>query len=158
MNELILLLKDIKDKWGAGTVNAILKKIDSYPIKWKGTLRRSVSYSQKDDLDGDITFNMADYGKFIDDGVNGTQVPRGSEYSFRGNYKGVAFHLTSWANSKGINRYAAARSIQRKGIKPRPFFNSVIESRVEGLGEAITDGMAEYMDKSITNINNEPTQ
>jgi hypothetical protein len=150
MNEqLIILIKQIKDRWGEGTVQAIIKKIDSYPIKWRGTLRRSISYEQQDTLDGDIDVFMADYGRFIDEGVNGTTTSRGSEFSFRGKYKGTAYHLTQWANSKGLNRFAVARSIQKKGVKPRPFFGSVIENRIPVLGEMITEGMAEWMENNI---------
>lgn len=150
-DQLILFLKQIKDEWGAGTVQAIIKKLDSYPIKWKGTLRRSISYSQEDDLDGNIEFNMADYGKFIDEGVNGSRSVYTTAYSFRGNYGGMAYHLTEWANSKGINRYAAARSIQKKGIKPRPFFKSVVESRATDLGQSITDGMRDWAENNLGN-------
>ena len=69
--DLKTIIEAASDQWGRETVAAILKKIDSIPIKWKGTLRRSVSYEQ----DGtDISFNMADYGKFIDEGVSGTEI------------------------------------------------------------------------------------
>lgn len=152
MEELTKLLIEVQDQWGAETVKAILKKLDSYPIKWRGTLRRSVSYAQKE-TSGEIDFLMADYGKFIDEGVNGTLVQRNSPYSFRGNIPGTAYYLKEWATAKGINPYAAATSIQRKGIKPRPFFNDVIESRIDTLGEAILAAQQEYLDKTINNLN-----
>lgn len=156
MNELIQILLDVKDKWGQETVQAIIKKIDSYPIRWQGTLRRSISYEQDDTLDGDITFNMADYGKFIDEGVNGSRSVYTTAYQFKGNYKGTAYHLTSWANSKGLNRYAVARSIQKKGIKPRPFFNSVIQQRVDkDLPKLIETAYNDYLNKSIEDFNND---
>ena len=150
MEELVKLLAEVQDKWGEETVKAIIKKLDSYPIKWQGTLRRSVSYSQKQS--GDIEFLMADYGKFIDEGVDGTLIKRNSPYSFKGNIPGTAFYIKKWADSKGINPYAAATSIQRRGIEPRPFFNDVIESRIDDLGEAINKAQQEYIDKTINNI------
>lgn len=154
--ELILLLKQIKDQWGRETVAAILKRIDSYPIKYKGTLKRSISYEQGKDVDGDIEFFMADYGKFVDQGVNGTQVTRGSKFNFRQtSIKGVAYHIKPWATSKGIqNPWGVATNIVKKGIKPRPFFDSVIQSRINILGEAITQGMADYMDDQVNGLNN----
>ena len=158
MNEgLLALLRQIKDQWGRETVAAILKRIDSYPIKYKGTLKRSIFYEQDNTTDGDIEFFMADYGKFVDQGVNGINQARGSQFSFRQtSIKGVAYHIKPWADSKGIqNPWGVATNIVKKGIKPRPFFDSVIQSRVNILGEAITEGMAEYMDTQINNLNNQ---
>lgn len=152
--ELINLLRQVKDQWGRETVAAIIKRLDTYPIKWKGTLRRSITYEQQEGADGDIDFFMADYGKFVDDGVNGTSTSRGSQFSFKGNWKGTAFYIKPWATSKGISPFAVAKSIQKKGIKPRPFFNSVIEQRVAVLGEDITQAVADYMEQQVTNFNN----
>jgi hypothetical protein len=151
MEELIKLLQEAQDQWGAETVKAILKKIDSYPIKDKGTLRRSISYEQN--KEGNITFNAADYGEFIDKGVDGLRQSVGSKFKFRGNFKGMAFHLKQWSNSKGLNPYAVAYKIQQRGIKPRPFFTSIIEKRVPDLAEAINKAQTEYLEKSINNIN-----
>ena len=140
--ELKDLLQQVTDQWGAETVAAILKKLDSYPIKWNGTLRRSISYNQEGT---DISFNMADYGDFIDKGVSGTSIKRNTPYSFRGRYKGLAFYLKDWALSKGLNEWAVAKSIQKKGIKPRPFFTSVIESRIPELEPLITQATEDYI-------------
>jgi hypothetical protein len=152
--QLIKILKGVKDKWGADTVAAIVKEIDRYPIKWKGVLRRSVSYEQQSDLDGDITFNMADYGKFIDEGI-GIFGPRNQRIPKR-SIPGLAFYLRPWAQSKGLNPWAVATKIvERGGIKPRPFFNSVIQNRVPQLGEAITEAYTIYLNESINNLNNQ---
>jgi hypothetical protein len=140
--ELKDLLQQVTDQWGAETVAAILRKLDSYPIRWNGTLRRSISYEQ----DGtDIRFNMADYGSFIDEGVSGTVVKRDTPFSFRGRYKGTAFYIKDWALSKGLNQWAVAKSIQKKGIKPRPFFTSVIESRIPELEPFIAQATEDYL-------------
>lgn len=140
--ELKDLLQQVTDQWGAETVAAILRKLDSYPIRWNGTLRRSISYEQ----DGtDIRFNMADYGSFIDEGVSGTVVKRDTPFSFRGRYKGTAFYIKDWALSKGLNQWAVAKSIQKKGIKPRPFFTSVIESRIPELEPLIAQATEDYI-------------
>ena len=139
--DLKTIIESASDQWGRETVAAILKKIDSVPIKWKGTLRRSVSYEQ----DGtNISFNMADYGKFIDEGVSGTEIKRATPYSFKGNYKGTAFFIKDWALSKGKNPWAVARVIQKKGIRARPFFNSVIEARIPQLEPFIAKALEDY--------------
>lgn len=152
--ELILLIKQVKDKWGLETVNAIVKKIDSYPIRWKGIIRRSIIYKQDEGPDGDIDFFMADYGRFIDEGV-GLFGPRKTRIPNK-SIAGIAFHIKPWADSKGLNNWAVATNIvKRGGIKPRPFFNSVIEQRVAILGQDITESMAEYMENSIKNFNSQ---
>lgn len=144
--DLKTIIEEASDKWGRETVAAILKKIDSYPIKWNGTLRRSISYEQEGT---DITFNMTDYGKFIDEGVSGTVTKRATPYSFRGNYKGTAFFIKDWALSKGKNPWAVARVIQKKGIKPRPFFNSVIEARIPDLEPLIAQATEDYITSKL---------
>jgi hypothetical protein len=154
MEELLEILKRVKDKWGQETVQAILRKMDSYPIQWRGTLRRSISYEQKDGPDGDIIFNVADYGKFIDEGTGlfgpkGTPIPRES-------IPKIAYYLKEWAQTKNLNPYAVATNIvKRGGVKPRPFFNSVIDARTEQLGELITSAYNEYLTNSINNISGE---
>lgn len=150
--ELVLLLKQVKDRWGRETVQAIVNKIDSYPIRWQGTLRRSITYQQDNTPDGDINIFMADYGKFIDGGIGqfgprGTRIPKTS-------IPGIASHIKQWASSKGLNPWAVATNIvKRGGIKPRPFFNSVIEARVPQLGEAITEAYADYLEQAINKAN-----
>lgn len=151
--ELINIIKSVKDKWGAETVQAILNEIDKQDIKWNGNLRRSISYEQDPGLDGDISIFMADYGQFQDEGVNGLNLNRGSKFNFRiTSIGGVAYHIKPWADSKGLDNWAVARSIVRKGIKPRPFFTSVIEKRIESLGLDIEQALTDYLNRTIDNI------
>jgi hypothetical protein len=153
--ELKRFFEQVYDQWGQGTVQAILKEIDRYPIKWRGTLRRSISY-QIGDVAGEdaISFNMADYGEFVDKGVNGIFQNRGSKYNFRiSSIGGVAYHVKPWADSKGLNNWAVARSIVRKGFKPRPFFDSVIQARFPKLQEDLTQAYQSYLDSQVESIN-----
>lgn len=146
MNEqqLIVLINSIKDKWGRETVNAILNKLRQEQAIFTGTLERSIVFEQ-DPQSGDITFFMADYGQFLDEGVNGTDESKGSQFTFRGNWKGTAFYLQQWASAKGLNPWATAKSIQKRGIEPRKFFTSVIEQRLQLLGDDINRGISDYM-------------
>ena len=145
--ELIALINQVKDTWGMETVNAIIAKIREEDLMFSGTLERSILYQQ--DAAGEISFFMADYGIFQDEGVNGTNNNVGSQFTFKGNWKGTAFHLQEWATSKGLNPYATAKSIQRKGIQPKKFFTSVVESRINVLGESINQAIADYMNQLI---------
>ena len=146
MNDLLKILEAVANLWGQETVQAILKKIDTTGIKWNGSLRRSIMYSQKGT---NIEFDMADYGKFIDEGVNGTLIKRGSPFSFKGKVGGTAAAIKPWATSKGLNEWAVAKSIQKKGIKKRPFFKSVIEFRAPSLEKAITKATEDYIKSKL---------
>jgi hypothetical protein len=152
--ELNEILISVKDRWGRETVQAIINEIDKYPIRYKGTLRRSISYSQDNTPDGDIRFNMADYGQFIDEGTGlfgpkKTPIPKTS-------IPGIAHYLKDWARDKGLNPWAVATNIvKRGGVKPRPFFNTVIERRIEILGNNITEAIENYLEVQINNIQDE---
>jgi hypothetical protein len=88
---------------------------------------------------------MKEYGEFLDEGVNGTRSAYATQYQYRGNWKGMGFALTKWADSKGLNPYAVAWSLQEKGLKPRRFFKSVIESRVDDLALLIEKSYNDYL-------------
>lgn len=160
--ELINLLKQIKDQWGRETVAAIILQMNQKKnkLQFTGGLRSSVKYKQEPDIDGDISFSMAPYGQFLDKGVKGTRsnytANKDTPFSFKSldSRFGIAFYVKKWANAKGLNEYAVGTNLAKKGIEARKFFDTVIQSRVSILGEAITQGMADYMDGQINGLNN----
>jgi len=145
--ELQQLLEAAANLWGQETVQAILRQLDSYPIQWNGTLRRSIMYEETEPFN--FKFLMADYGQFQDEGVDGTAQGYNSPYKFKGNYKGTAYFIKPWADAKGLNSFAVARSIQAKGIKPRPFFKTVVETRLPELQIVLNDTYQTYLNQSI---------
>jgi len=155
MNDLILLLQEVKKNWGIETVAAIQRAIEAEGAQFSNELFNSISYTQDDTLDGDISFTMADYGKFVDEGVNGLLQSWGSQYQFRGNWKGTAVAIKDWAAAKGLNQWALGHSIQKEGIKPRKFFNSVIESRLPDLATGLEQAYTAYLNQ-ITNRQQRP--
>ena len=160
--ELILLLKLIKDQWGRETVAAILREMDTKRsrLTFSGALRSSVKYKQEPDVDGDISFSMAPYGQFVDKGVKGVNsnytANKDTTFSFKSlnSRFGIAFHVKKWANAKGLNEYAVGTNLAKKGIEARKFFDTVIQSRIAILGEDITQGIAEYMEAQVNRANN----
>jgi hypothetical protein len=145
------VIQDAKRQWGIETVNAIKKKIEQEDLIFQRTLLDSIGLNQDDTLDGNITFKMTDYGKFLDEGVNGTENQFGSQFSFQGNWRGTGAAIQDWATSKGLNPWATAKSIQKKGIEPRKFFNSVIETRLPQLALDIEAAYATYLNNIINN-------
>lgn len=148
--QLLNIIRQVKDKWGQETVAAIITEIDRQGIKWNGSLRRSISYEQSEGLDGDVSIFMTDYGKFIDEGT-GTFGPRNQRIPLQSIPK-IAYHLKQWATSKNLNPYAVATNIvKRGGVKPKPFFTSVIEKRLNDLGLDIESSIVQYLEDSINN-------
>lgn len=142
------ILKNVQKQWGIETVQAIINKIQQDDIVWNGNLKNSIRFKQQDN--GDITFLMKEYGEYLDEGVNGTRSAYATQYQYRGNWKGMGFALTKWADSKGLNPYAVAWSLQEKGLKPRRFFKSVIESRAVDLADAIGTAYNDYLSNALT--------
>lgn len=152
MNDLPLLLEQAANLWGQETVAAILRQLDSYPIQFNGTLRRSIMYEETEPFN--FKFLMADYGQFQDEGVDGTKISYNSPYKFKGNWPGTAFHIKAWADAKGFNNFALAKKIQRDGIKPRPFFKSVVEARLPELSVVLDTTYQNYLNQAIQNAQN----
>ena len=150
-DQLILLLQQAKAQWGIETVQAIRNKINEEGLIFQSNLVNSIAYEQDDTLDGNISFKMTDYGKFLDEGVNGTLTNVGSQFSFKGNWKGTAVAIKEWADSKNLNNWALGHSIQKKGIQPRKFFNSVIESRIPNLATNLDTAYRTYLNNMINN-------
>jgi hypothetical protein len=96
-----------------------------------------------------MDFFMNDYGFFQDKGVNGLEVNRGSIYSFRKGFpsREMLSNLDKWIIRKGIaprnakgefvNRlglkFAIAKGIFNKGIKPSLFFTKPFEQAFKKL-------------------------
>lgn len=153
-DQLIQLLQQAKAQWGIETVQAIRNRINEIGLIWQSTLVNSIGFTQDDTLDGNISFNMEEYGKFLDEGVNGLETTFNSQYSFKGNWKGTALAIKPWADSKGLNNWAVGRSIQKKGLEPRRFFNSVVESRIPDLATNLDTAYRTYLDGLINRQQN----
>jgi hypothetical protein len=154
MNELKAIIESVEEQWGIETVKAIKNKIKQEKLIWSSRLYNSVGMTYQD---SELDIFMDDYGHFQDDGVK-SSYGRGTSdtgLQFRGNWKGMAFHLKRWADSKGLNAYAVAYSIQNKGIKPKRFFTTVIEDRVPILGDSINKAIGDFMDAQTNRSNEE---
>lgn len=149
--QFLALIREVKDKWGRETVAAMVKAIEKQNIKWRGTLKRSVMYEQDNTLDGDIEIHMADYGKYVDEGIgpagiNKRPILKGDPKADRKKIGAIAYHLKPWASSKNLNPFAVATKIAKYGIKPKPFYNSVLTARVQILGDMIIEAQKEYLE------------
>ncbi len=102
-----------------------------------GDLARSISY----DTNGEeIDISMLSYGKFLEQGINGTERNVGSIYSFK-NKKPPISSLQSYAKSRGINVYALQNSIYKKGIIPQPFIEPTLDKEIDTFADQYIEAM-----------------
>lgn len=91
-----------------------------------------------------ISFSMEEYGDYQDLGVKGAanfkshKMQRFTPYRYTDRVP-PAKALREWAKSKGLNEYAVARNIYKKGIPQTLFFTKAFESQVGNLPETILE-------------------
>lgn len=116
-----------------------------------GELYDSIGYEIKETPKGfTVTFKMADYGQYVDKGVNGIEKNWGSRYSYKeGNPTGGKSKFISalqrWCEIKGIDKGAAypiRAHIFKMGIAPTNFFTIPTTRRVKQLEQGIKKNMA----------------
>lgn len=114
-----------------------------------------------------LGFDMADYGKFQDRGVSGTERKYNTPYSYTTKMpppkafdkwvvrKGIAPRGKGgkFASREGI-KFAIARSIYKKGIKPSMFFTKPFEAAFKRLPDELVEAYSIGLEKQIqVNIN-----
>jgi hypothetical protein len=114
-----------------------------------------------------LGFDMADYGKFQDRGVSGTEKKYNTPYSYTTKMpppkafdkwvvrKGLAPRGKGgkFASREGI-KFAIARSIYKKGIKPSMFFTKPFEAAFKRLPDELVEAYSIGLEKQIqVNIN-----
>ncbi len=117
-----------------------------------------------------LTFEMAYYGKFLDEGVRGASSSyiknRLSENKFKGNKKSVPVgDIKKWCRAKGISEnlaFVIARSIYQKGIEASHFFTKPLEKRMRGammeyhsaIADDIANNFANQIEKKLKRSKN----
>lgn len=144
--------------------NEVEQEIESRLFSHKkiasGKLYDSIHYEIKETgLKISLTFKMADYGKYVDKGVNGYDNKVGSQYSFKpkdgkGTGKKSAFitALQRWCVIKGLPKNAAypiRKKIWKMGIPPTNFFTLPTKRRVKQLEQGIKKNMALDIEESL---------
>lgn len=151
MQDLLQILNQVQEQWGKETVAAIVKEIEAKNLIFKDNLRQSIKSELVND---EINFSMTEYGKFQDEGVNGLRSAYTTAFQFSGDpvkIRKMGGALKDWADQKGLNAWATAWSIQRKGLEPKHFYKSVIESRLDDLTEKLGEAQKTYLDSLIQN-------
>jgi len=109
-----------------------------------------------------LAFEMADYGKFQDRGVSGTQKKYNTPYKYT-NKMPPTKSLDSWIVRKGIAqrgsggkftkregiKFAIAKSIKKKGIRPSMFFTKPFEAAFKRLPDELLEAYSIGLEKQI---------
>lgn len=105
-----------------------------------------------------LTFEMLQYGDYLDKGVRGSVsefTALGSPYKFRNGKKAVNVGaIRAWCGQRGIpleKAYPIARSIYQRGIARTLFFTTPFESRFMPMVNSVNKAMADDIATNIAN-------
>ena len=169
------LLDDFKDK--------VVKEAKKN-LKSNGTLKNSIKGFVKESPNSiQITFEMEDYGAFVDKGVKGAKSSRKGNKQNKSPYKfgtnssligkakgGMSGIMTKWVKQKGFQwkdkktgrfmsyksmGYIIARSIYSKGLKPSLFFTKPYEKYFKRLPDELVEKYGLDMENLFDQITKE---
>jgi hypothetical protein len=154
-------LSDIKDTivhLGAKYIDFITEEIINQDLKSSGDLERSLQLTELSETGGvySVGIKAAEYASYLDEGVNGWKVNRGSRFQFKtkGTREGspMFMSLKQYVNREGLSArnvkvgissrerrgmklqnvetkqiLALAATIKRQGIKPKRFWTNATE-------------------------------
>ena len=109
-----------------------------------------------------LRFEYPSYGEFLDQGVKGTNPEKdgyvsNGKYSFKKGKRSVKVKgnsaLAKWAEKRGLNKWAVAKSVHQRGIKRTLFFTKPFKARykayVDMYNSAAADDMANNIAKQM---------
>ena len=125
-------------------------------------LYNSLGYDITERTNGaSLGFNMADYGKFQDRGVSGTEKKYNTPYKYTNKMpppkafdkwivrKGIAPRDKGKFKSRKGLQFAIARSIYKKGIKPSMFFTKPFTAAFKRLPDDLVEAYSIGLEKQI---------
>jgi hypothetical protein len=133
-----------------------------------GNLRHSIGYDLKVNPNSfELEFIMAEYGMFVDEGVQGSKSSylesRNSRFEYSGRFKSIpTAALDKWVIRRGIKgvrdekgrfikrdslKYLIAKSIYEKGIRASLFFTKPFEKAFDNLPKELIDAYALDIDE-----------
>lgn len=136
------ILQEFGNLLQSSLVNSLFEKGSSDTAKLSQSIIFDIDFSGNA---WSFQLSMEDYGKFIDQGVQGIGTRDGSET--KNSYLNVApnspfryqptlegkpsvSHFTNWAARKGLSAFAVRESVWRKGIKPNHFYSSIVDENL----------------------------
>lgn len=136
--------------------------------KLHGSIKGYIDKKQKRSIKGkftggselpSLTFEMNNYGKFVDEGVKGSKSTYResmlSKNKFRGGKQTVPVGpIRKWLKVKGLDErlaFVISRSIYQKGIRASHFFTKPLEKRSKTFKKAYHKAVADDIAKNFAN-------
>ena len=152
MSETLKALQQFRDT----VVNEAKANLRSSGKSTSGKLLNSIQGTVKEMPNSiGLYFDMLPYGNFQDKGVDGIEKKHGAPYSFRKGFpnREMLASLDKWIVKKGLAprnskgkftsrlglKFAIAKSIFKKGIKPSLFFTKPFEKAYKNLPNVLID-------------------
>ena len=119
----------------------------------KGIIDKRMNRSSKGRFTGgsvmpSLRFEYPAYGEFLDQGVKGTNSSKdgyvsNGRYSFKKSKKSIKVKgnsaLARWAEKRGLNKWAVAKSVHQRGIKRTLFFTKPFEQAFKKLPDELVE-------------------
>lgn len=151
-------VKQALEAFGMSVIKQAQENLDRNNMNASYRLRNSMSFEStvsKNSLSA--FFYLGPYAMYQDQGVNGTQQDRGSEFNFTTDRpsKGMVLRIQDWMADKGIGfeelssrnkAYAISTNILRNGIRKTLFFSEAYEKAFAELPEELVEAFALDMD------------
>lgn len=150
-------------------IDQLTKRVEHYNIEGTNRLKQSIKPTKVENKGGqvDIAITADFYWKFVNYGVNGTQVQHGApDWGSVSSTKSFKESIAEWRMAKGITLppsfssydsldYAIMTNVRKKGQEPRPFFTDVVN---EKLVDVLKKPIEKLLKRSIEIIIVEPWQ
>ena len=148
-------------EYGQSVIGEMKTRLTNQGKEATGTLHKSLKFrTSETDTEFLITFFMAEYGQYVDKGVNGYERRVGSIYSFKSkdaNHKPqrkskFIESLKNWCRIKGIPEGAAfpiRRKLWKFGIRPTNFFTIPTTRRQKQFEDMVAKNMAKDIENQI---------
>lgn len=136
-------------------VNTLSDEIKGDAPSNTGNLRKSIEGDYVEVTNGfEISFIGTDYASFQDLGVNGTENNYGSPYTF--SKRPPISSVEGFANKYGINPYALATSIMKKGIRPKMFITNNVNQNIDEFADDYREAL--WVDYYKEDLKHKPKQ
>jgi hypothetical protein len=149
-------------------IDRLNTSIEKYDARASNRLKQSIiSMDESENGDISIAISAEFYWKYVNFGVNGTQVSHGAPTWGPAPAGTLSFKdsILGWIRDKGLKAYPGQTyddmafrimaGIKRDGIKPRPFFTDVVN---KDLKKYLIESISEVLGKAITIEISEPWQ
>lgn len=162
-------VESVLNNFGKRVVKEAKTSLTKQKINVSKDLYNSINYDLKVSKNSfEFTLNMADYGKFIDKGVQGKKSNKkapNSPFKYTSKRPPVKV-FDRWSIKKGIaprnekgqfisrkqNNFRIANAVYNYGIKTTNFFTKPFEAAFKSLPDEIIKGYALTVDKLLANV------